>query len=730
MAYILHDLLSPQDFELISRDLLQASTDCRFESFKEGKDGGIDIRCASSTEGKIIVQAKRYNDWSSLKNALTKEVDKVKKLNPDKYILTTTVPLSPDNKAVIKDMFDPYIKEESDIYGNEDLNNLINQHKDIERQYYQLWMASTNVLDAIVNADIVNATGFERERIAADIRMFVDNESTANALKILQDNSYVIISGVPGIGKTTLARFLSYKLLSEGWQDFVYVESLKEANKMFKEGRKQIFFFDDFLGSTTYDIKTKNFDSALINFIDALKRRKDKLLILTTREYILSEAKGKLEKLANANIEIAKCILDLGCYTKPIRAKILYNHIAFSDIDQDCIDKMISTRAYMKIIEHVNYNPRIIETFIDRQEWKNVGVDKFVTHFIGLFDNPYKVWNYAYEALMREAQFALLVLLTMGKEVRLQDWRHAFRYFAEKTSAVYELRLDEGTWNAVLRVLSGCFVLTDRKWNVDFANFYNPSVNDFLVNYLNKNTEYRNDLIQYACFPNQLVAVFSDKHDATKSSGYVMINEDAYPIVIGAFNRMLPTTNDPFGLLNALLRVFPNLYRKNDTLIANWLKPEFFDANILSVYNVKYVLSQVGKKLPFPMTDIMLNKVLLSCESLSEYEEYCSLAQKYDIPIDTEYVSNQVECCVDAYMSNYSSPDEIEDDKSILDNLAEYDVLVSANTYEQLEAKASSFENDFDEDDYKRFKESSSIYERAMWMEDKDIHEMFGSLKY
>ena len=41
-----------------------------------------------------------------------------------------TAALSPDNKAKIKAMFDPYIKEESDIYGNEDLNNLINQYND------------------------------------------------------------------------------------------------------------------------------------------------------------------------------------------------------------------------------------------------------------------------------------------------------------------------------------------------------------------------------------------------------------------------------------------------------------------------------------------------------------------------------------------------------------------------------------------------------------------------
>lgn len=94
MAYDLHFLLSPQDFELISRDLLQASTGKRFESFKEGKDGGIDIRCASSSEGKIIVQAKRYKSWATLKPALEKEVEKVKKVNPDEYILTTTAALS------------------------------------------------------------------------------------------------------------------------------------------------------------------------------------------------------------------------------------------------------------------------------------------------------------------------------------------------------------------------------------------------------------------------------------------------------------------------------------------------------------------------------------------------------------------------------------------------------------------------------------------------------------
>ncbi len=48
--------LSPYDFEIITRDLLQARDGFLLESFKTGRDGGIDFRHASAARGKIIVQ--------------------------------------------------------------------------------------------------------------------------------------------------------------------------------------------------------------------------------------------------------------------------------------------------------------------------------------------------------------------------------------------------------------------------------------------------------------------------------------------------------------------------------------------------------------------------------------------------------------------------------------------------------------------------------------------------
>lgn len=51
--------ISPHDFELLSRDLFQAEEGLRLESFKTGRDGGIDFRFGRGT-ANLIVQCKHY----------------------------------------------------------------------------------------------------------------------------------------------------------------------------------------------------------------------------------------------------------------------------------------------------------------------------------------------------------------------------------------------------------------------------------------------------------------------------------------------------------------------------------------------------------------------------------------------------------------------------------------------------------------------------------------------
>ena len=91
--YYFHQL-SPYDLEILARDLLQAHWGVRIESFKTGKDGGIDLRYATATN-KVIVQVKHLTKTgiAGLLREVQNEAVKVKRLQPSRYVLVTSVPL-------------------------------------------------------------------------------------------------------------------------------------------------------------------------------------------------------------------------------------------------------------------------------------------------------------------------------------------------------------------------------------------------------------------------------------------------------------------------------------------------------------------------------------------------------------------------------------------------------------------------------------------------------------
>ncbi len=171
--------LSPIDFENLVRDLLQSELSIRLESFKAGKDQGIDLRYSKANGLSLIVQAKHYagTGFSGLLAHLkSKEMPKIDELRPDRYLLATSVPLSPANKDEIKEALFPHIKELYDIYGKDDLNNLIGLFPTVERQHFKLWLSSTTVLEEVLHGRIINQTRITLEEIADKARLTIIHE--------------------------------------------------------------------------------------------------------------------------------------------------------------------------------------------------------------------------------------------------------------------------------------------------------------------------------------------------------------------------------------------------------------------------------------------------------------------------------------------------------------------------------------------------------------------------
>ncbi len=534
--------LSPLEFEGLTRDLLQLQFGVHLESFGQGQDQGIDLRCSSCEE--MIIQCKRYTDFDPLISALKEEVGKVVKLNPKRYIIATSVSLSPTRKQKILSLFSPYLQGPADIYGREDLNNLLTRFPNVERDNFKLWLSGTHILSHIINTQITNQSKFTLEDIKQKIKIYVQNASFTEASDILEKNNYVIISGIPGIGKTTLAEILVYDRLATGFEEFIYLsESISEGFQVYDESRSQIFLFDDFLGSNFLQnsIQT-NEEKQLIKFIEKIEKSTNKLLIFTTREYVLNQAKARFEVFENK--DFAKSIIDLSKYTTVVKAQILYNHLYFNKIPYPYIDEIIRRKYLLRIIEHKNYSPRIIEYLSYTKLWEKHSVQDFPDVLISMFNSPFKVWEHAFENQISELSRAVLVCILMCDPQPDYDllFIQVKKYI--NTSAI-PITIHDSSFKSALKELDNSFLTTTRNsTNKALIKYHNPSIRDFMISYLQKLPTLQMDLIHSSLWLKPLVMLFS-----TKGLGE-SYHSDTHKKVFQALEDKI--VNDFFALANPM----------------------------------------------------------------------------------------------------------------------------------------------------------------------------------
>ena len=77
----------------------------------------------------------------------------------------TSLPLNPADKAKIQQVFRSYIMSSDDIFGSNDLNNLLGRNKDIETQHFKLWLSSAAVLERVLYNAVKVQSDFDVARI-------------------------------------------------------------------------------------------------------------------------------------------------------------------------------------------------------------------------------------------------------------------------------------------------------------------------------------------------------------------------------------------------------------------------------------------------------------------------------------------------------------------------------------------------------------------------------------
>jgi hypothetical protein len=127
----------------------------------------------------------RFRSSQTASHLRNNELPKIVALKPDRYVLVTSVALTPDNKDAIVDALNPHVRTPSDVCGATELAALLRKHPEIEKAHYKLWLTSTAVLERILHSAEHCQTDFQIDRIRRKLPIFVQNEAYPRALGII-----------------------------------------------------------------------------------------------------------------------------------------------------------------------------------------------------------------------------------------------------------------------------------------------------------------------------------------------------------------------------------------------------------------------------------------------------------------------------------------------------------------------------------------------------------------
>ncbi|MDQ6803916.1 MAG: restriction endonuclease [Actinomycetota bacterium] len=523
------DNFSPYDFEIFVGDLLGAELGVRFEAFPRGADGGIDLRyVAPNRKRPHVVQCKHYagSAFSNLLTAAKREAGRLAKLDPKPltYRFVTSRGLTATNKARLATLLSPWIKHENDVVGAQDLEGLLDRHPDVERRQVKLWLTGGTQLAALLRAGTIHRSQSLLYEIERAMPRYVQSQIFAEARERLRDQHVLVVAGVPGIGKTTLARMLLADAVLDGYEPIEVSADIEEGWEILDDGVKQVFLYDDFLGRTAISERfAKNEDRRLIEFMRRTARRRSSLLVLTTREYILRQAIQLYERLDQEGIDSSRFLLELPNYTPLDRARIFANHAFHSpQLTRPMRRALLKDRSYLRIINHRNYNPRTIEwiTGLAGRWDTNVRPDDYVAFALHTLEHPELIWKHAFEHEIDDHGRALLLaLVSLPRRIPLSHLESAFEALCRERNLSLVNRAFKRTTAALDDSLLRTSHERDHRGQTALvADPHDPSIIDFVRDFLINSPEDIRDLARACVYFEQASWLLETTTESTDGS--------------------------------------------------------------------------------------------------------------------------------------------------------------------------------------------------------------------
>lgn len=519
--------LSDFEFELLCRDIMERKLGCPLRCFAPGRDGGVDIT-ETKLSGKHMVQVKHYIDspYRTLLSSLKRELPKVKQKQPEHYYVCCAKQLTAQNISEIYQLFSDYMDDAEAVVDRVEIDNFLHkkENADILERHYKLWLESTSVLEQLGNQDIAIDCDAFFYQIEKEQKLFVKTKYYEEGRQILENEHMLMLLGDPGVGKTMLTKMLALAFVAEGYRIRYTtngeLSDLKRALSVDRK-RKELIVLDDCLGQHYFKMQETK-ENELLALVKYIMHNPNKLLIMNSRVTIFHEARERSCDfryfMDDENIKIRK--LEMNGLDEEEKGWIFYNHLYFSGIPEEYYQNISKDRRYRAIVRHPNYTPRLVEFVTKKKNYEQVAPDCYATFIMDCLRNPTELWKDEFTRKLGAEDRALLLTLYSLTDTSVEE-PVLVRAFLKRLSGLKGMDTTRNLYEEALRRLTDSMVQLMEQNGRKRIGVCNPSINDFLKNYIRENPMEQANMPAYATEYVQLERICPDRMEEFVRNGQI-----------------------------------------------------------------------------------------------------------------------------------------------------------------------------------------------------------------